>query len=165
MERDAERGKVIHMEGDMPRILNGGVQLPCEFFLAEDDRAVGTVQGVVRGEGHNVGVRDGGRQQPRRNEADVLTDVDPEIGAHGVRDLSEFCIVRNARIADGREYDEPRFHTLRERRHCVPVHLFRGGIDTEIFEGVVQPRAVLLLASVEREDAVALLQETEEDDA
>ena len=77
-----------------------------------------------------------------------------------MRDLGEFRIVRDARVADGGEDDEPRLCALRERRHCVPVHLFRGGIDTEIFEGVVQPRAVLLLAPVEREDAVALLQKT-----
>ena len=148
----------------MSGIDDGGVHAGGDVALAEDNRAVGTAQRFGCREGHNISERHGRGQKPRRNESDALADIHPEIGVHGLRYLIENAVVYRARITHRREDDETRTHTLCVRTHLAPVDLLRRRIDAVILEHVREPRAVIFLAQVKRENAVARLEQALEDD-
>ena len=142
----------------MSCIDHGIVQTLCKRLFAEDDGAVRAVQRGVRWECHDVGSGNGRGQQPCGNEAHALPDVHPKGGAHGMRDFGEFCVIRNARIADRRKDQQTGAYALGTRHDGIPIDRLRIRGNTEVFKGIVQPCAVLQLAQVEGEHAVACLQ-------
>ena len=160
----AERGKVVHMQCLMPRVDDGGLHARGEILLREDDSAVGTAQGVARGEGDDIGERHRGRHHLRGDQSDALADVDPEKGIDALRDLKEDLIVDRARIAHGREDDEARSDLFRLRSDRPPVDLLRPRLDAVVLECVRESRDVILFPQVEGEHGVAGREERLKDD-
>ena len=160
----AEGGEVVHVQGAVSCICDGGIHACGELLFAEQDGAVRSAEGIVRRETHDIGARDGRGDEPRRDEPDTLSDVHPEIGAHGTRDFGEPFVVRYARIADGGEDDEARAHARGELHDLVPVHALCDGVDAEALKMIVQSRAVLLLPAVKGEDGIPRVQQCEKCD-
>ena len=98
------------------------VDLLAEFLVVgEDEAAARAAQRLVRGRGHDMGVRERARMRAAGDEAGEMRHVDHQLGADAVGDLAEGAEVDDARIGRAAGDDHLRLVLLRKLAHLVHV--------------------------------------------
>ena len=91
------------------------------LVVGEDEAAARAAQRLMRGRGHDMGMRERAGMHAARDEAGEMRHVDHEIGADLVGDLAEAREIDDARIGRAAGDDQLRPMLFGELRHLVHV--------------------------------------------
>ncbi len=167
LERDGLGGDDVLERAALLAGEDAGVQLLGEVLAGEDEAAAGPAEGLVRGRGDDVGVRDGGGVQARGDQPGEVGHVDHEPGADLVGDAAERGEVELARVGRPARDDQLRAALVGEAGdlvHVDPVVVRADVVGGDVVEPAREVQAhavgeVAAVGEVEAQDGVARLEQ------
>ena len=147
LEADRLGSDDVHERAALRAGEHGAVELFAKLLAREDETAARTAQRLVRGGGHDVGIRHGALVHAARDEPRDVRHIDHEQRAVAVRDVGEHGKVDRARIRRRAGDEQLGMVLLDHVLHGVIVDTTRLGIDAVgdavvILAGQADPRAV-----------------------